>query len=156
MAKLKTPEQKEKERNSRLLRTYGITSEDYDFMLKEQGGVCKICSGDGGERSLHVDHDHKWKSLKLTTRKDVVPWAKWYSSCLYRGVMFDSADNNRNKAIQNVRQKLKAASVRGLLCWPDNRLLRTAFDQPERLAKAAQYLIDFQTFTASAITNKEK
>jgi hypothetical protein len=38
---------------------YGITPEDYDRMLVEQGGVCAICLRPPGKRRLHVDHDHE-------------------------------------------------------------------------------------------------
>lgn len=41
-------------------RTYGISLQEFEEMVKVQGGLCKIC----GEppikgRALHVDHDHK-------------------------------------------------------------------------------------------------
>jgi len=41
-------------------RLYGITLEDYNRMLKSQGGVCAICgtSVPGGTGRFHVDHDH--------------------------------------------------------------------------------------------------
>lgn len=42
-----------------LLRTYGITLEQYDEMLEAQGGVCRICGGTNPEgKRLHVDHGH--------------------------------------------------------------------------------------------------
>lgn len=47
------------DRSARLLRNYGITADQYDAMLDEQGGTCAICPAvpkDG--QSLHVDHDH--------------------------------------------------------------------------------------------------
>lgn len=47
-------------RSAMLLNTYGITTEQYDAMLSDQGGGCAICgvdkSPDGS--SLAVDHDH--------------------------------------------------------------------------------------------------
>jgi len=49
---------------SRLKRVYGITQVQYDQMLKDQNGVCKICgyanpvSKKGTPRALAVDHDH--------------------------------------------------------------------------------------------------
>jgi Autographiviridae endonuclease VII len=49
-----------KARDDHLRRTFGISSEEYDAMLAEQGGVCGICGSpppDGS--SLHVDHDAK-------------------------------------------------------------------------------------------------
>ena len=36
---------------------YGITVDDYDRLLGEQGGKCAVC-GDTPEHRLHVDHDH--------------------------------------------------------------------------------------------------
>lgn len=57
---------------SQLLEKYGMTPDDYDQMLRAQGGVCAICGKDGTAyrctmkhggaecrcRRLHVDHDH--------------------------------------------------------------------------------------------------
>lgn len=43
-------------RESHLLRTYGLTQEDYDHMLESQGGVCAICKRTS-TRNLAVDHD---------------------------------------------------------------------------------------------------
>jgi hypothetical protein len=48
-------------RRANLLKTYGITPEQFDAMLEAQGGACKICrsatSGVKG-RTWHIDHDH--------------------------------------------------------------------------------------------------
>lgn len=47
-------------RRSHLKRKFGITVEDYDRMLAEQGGGCAICGAPPPEgSSLHVDHDHQ-------------------------------------------------------------------------------------------------
>ena len=46
-------------RKAHLKAKYGITPEDYDRMLEQQGGGCCLCGApppEGG--SLHVDHDH--------------------------------------------------------------------------------------------------
>lgn len=50
----------DKDRRKHLLRTYGITSEDYDRMLAEQNGTCAICHRPERikGRSLCVDHCH--------------------------------------------------------------------------------------------------
>jgi hypothetical protein len=42
-------------RNYHLRRRYGITVDDFDRMLAEQGGLCAICREAPAE---HVDHDH--------------------------------------------------------------------------------------------------
>src|SRR5216684_223008 len=51
---------KERTRRSRYLKIYGITVDQYDTMLAQQGGVCKLCrEGPKNEKSrLHVDHCH--------------------------------------------------------------------------------------------------
>lgn len=45
--------------NSHLKKTYGITMDDYDAILEEQGGVCAICCGGTSKRHFAVDHNHK-------------------------------------------------------------------------------------------------
>jgi len=45
-------------RNYCLKKKYGLTSEEYEALLKKQGGVCKICQMPSKSR-LRVDHDHK-------------------------------------------------------------------------------------------------
>lgn len=41
------------------LRQYGMTLDDYDRMLDEQGGGCAICGKEPKDRRLHVDHCHE-------------------------------------------------------------------------------------------------
>ena len=46
-------------RKSHLKRKYGMTLEDYDRLLEQQGGGCAVCGRPPREDiSLHVDHDH--------------------------------------------------------------------------------------------------
>lgn len=42
-------------------KTYGITVEDYDRMLSDQGGGCAICgaTAEDNGRALAIDHDHR-------------------------------------------------------------------------------------------------
>ena len=52
-------------RRAKIKRLFGITPEDYDKMLLNQGGVCAIClrkSPDG--RRLHIDHDHSTRLVR--------------------------------------------------------------------------------------------
>jgi len=52
---------KERWRDSSLQKTYGITLEDYNSMLTEQQGCCKVCGTHEGDlnQALAVDHCHK-------------------------------------------------------------------------------------------------
>ncbi len=55
-----TPEGKAKQRAGHLKRKYGITIEQYDALLSEQGGACAICGRKPRpDISLHLDHDHQ-------------------------------------------------------------------------------------------------
>lgn len=61
--RLRDPEgQRRKERNTFLIRTYGITLIEYEARLKAQGDCCKICKSIEA-RAKHgtfvVDHNHK-------------------------------------------------------------------------------------------------
>lgn len=40
------------------LRDLGLTLEQYDEMVEEQGGVCAICETNTPNKNLAVDHDH--------------------------------------------------------------------------------------------------
>ena len=53
----------EEQRRSRI-RAYGITEEDYNRMLEEQGGGCWICGKDDGARALSIDHCHDTKRVR--------------------------------------------------------------------------------------------
>lgn len=54
----------------RILRTYGITREQYDAMFEAQGGVCALCfepetnTYKGRVRALSVDHDHRTGAVR--------------------------------------------------------------------------------------------
>ena len=53
------------DRRSYLKRKYGITLEEYDRKLAEQGGVCGICGREPRpDISLHVDHSHTTGALR--------------------------------------------------------------------------------------------
>ncbi len=65
-----SPEQALYLRRRMLMRTYGITLEQYEEILKNQNGVCAICEKPPGVDkngkfiSLAVDHHHKYKGLE--------------------------------------------------------------------------------------------
>lgn len=48
----------------RLKRVYGLTQEEYDFMLEKQEGRCAICRNKPGKRRLNVDHNHKTGQIR--------------------------------------------------------------------------------------------
>lgn len=66
ISKRDNDKRKRKKKNSYLLKTYGITIEQYDQLFDEQDGICKICSKPesnldkrtGLPVMLAVDHDH--------------------------------------------------------------------------------------------------
>lgn len=103
-ARYADPKYKDYQRNISLKATYGITLDEYNIMLDEQGGVCAIC--EQPERRKHprtsdpmllaVDHDH-----------------------------------NTNQ-------------VRALLCSTCNIMLGHAQDDISILAKAIQYLTEWE------------
>lgn len=45
-------------RDSRYRLKYGLTLEDFNRLLEEQGNVCKLCGKEPKGRSLHADHNH--------------------------------------------------------------------------------------------------
>lgn len=52
-------EVKDRQRDARFLRVYGITVEQYDALLEKQGGVCTRCKQPPGQLRLAVDHNHE-------------------------------------------------------------------------------------------------
>ena len=83
-----------------LKRKYGITGEDYDRLLAEQGHRCKVCGRESNGRTWHVDHCHG-------TRK-------------VRGILCDKCNrglgqfNDDPAALRRAADYLEAASAR----WP--------------------------------------
>ena len=51
--------QRRSRHNYHLKKTYGITIQDYDKLLKAQGGKCAICRGGTSKNFFAVDHNHK-------------------------------------------------------------------------------------------------
>ena len=63
---------KEKLREERLMREYGLCKNDYNNIFEKQDGLCAIC-GDkinsifmehNKNNCVHVDHDHKTKKIR--------------------------------------------------------------------------------------------
>lgn len=61
----KTPQGRRVRKNIRLKSDYGITLTQYEQMLTEQNGQCKICgTSDPGDKSFHVDHCHMTQRVR--------------------------------------------------------------------------------------------
>lgn len=61
-----TPGVKERHRNYALSKNYGITIEDFDYLLSIQNGYCAICKLDPSidKKKFSVDHCHSNKEFK--------------------------------------------------------------------------------------------
>jgi hypothetical protein len=135
----------DQQRDKYLRRKYGISLEDYQRMLEEQDGKCWICRRPPGTRSLAVDHDHKAKRIKVDVLR-LAGGVLWRAKAWYRGQFWYSYElPQKRKTIQHVREQLKKASVRGLLCPHCNSGLRKYSDLAERFERAALYLRRFST-----------
>jgi hypothetical protein len=59
-----------RQRRYKLKHSYGISLEEYDALLKEQGGVCQICkcppkeNGPKNLQALRVDHCHETGKIR--------------------------------------------------------------------------------------------
>ncbi len=53
-----------RELSRRYLNEYGITLEEYEGILAEQGGACYVCLRKPNSRRLAVDHDHAIEKRK--------------------------------------------------------------------------------------------
>lgn len=61
----KNPGYKEKQRNSRYKRVYGITLKEYDVLFEMQKGLCAICGHpERDKRKLAVDHNHETGEIR--------------------------------------------------------------------------------------------
>lgn len=137
MAKPKTQAQLDRATDLRLKSKYGVGLDWYNLQLKLQGGGCYICGSTPKTRSLHIDHDHSWTKAKVKTQKVGKTWA---ATAIYHGVTYSRTGSKRNSVVAEVKNMLKIASVRGLLCFPHNAGLRKFSDNPEWLEKAAEYI----------------
>ena len=82
----------DKEKNLYLRRVYGITLEDYNRMLQEQGGKCAICKGDEPTKNaLAVDHCHDTKRIRgllCTNCNKILGHAKDNTDVLFAAIQY--------------------------------------------------------------------
>lgn len=131
----------DKEANARLIKKYGINLDDYEDMLRDQGGGCAICGREPTTKRLHVDHDHAFDRVKLVSVKTDGRWV----TTTPLGFVPRTRVSGDTKAVtvKAVRGRLKRLSVRGLLDWKCNTALQKFQDNPDKMEAAAQYLRKF-------------
>ena len=139
---MKTQAQLDRAASLRLQKVYGRDLEWYNQQFELQGRHCAVCPDGPGTRRLHVDHDHKYQRVKIETGK--VYKGFWSGSAIYNDILFTADGKTKSEVIQKIKQSLKEASVRGLLCHRCNRAMILFKDQIEIIRKAADYLEKFQ------------
>jgi hypothetical protein len=122
---VKTMAQKDRAKERRLNRKYGITLADRDARIAEQDHKCKIC---GGPLDAYgppcVDHFHFHVKVYRVTPGDVLqnPTDRW----LARGfterdtVYCTRTARTKQGAADAVKEIMKPWSVRGMLCYKCN------------------------------------
>lgn len=139
---------KEQRRDLYYQKKYGITLVEYNAFFDEQAGVCSICGHPPGRLPLSVDHDHRYKRVKIKATRITMPhvigypdtYGNWEATATYRGQHYTAQAPMKFEAVRKVRAQLKKASVRGLLCWLCNTGLRKFAHDALRILEAAAYL----------------
>lgn len=128
----------DKARDRYYQKKYSVGLDWYNQTLAEQGGGCAGCGHPAKTILLSIDHDHKWKYIKIETGKTELGF--WQAWATYRGNIFACQEPKKNNAIRGVRKLLQRASVRGILCFPCNGALRKLRDNPQIAENLARYL----------------
>jgi hypothetical protein len=137
MRKPKTQAQADRATDQRMLKVYGRGLDWYNEQFERQGGECAICHRPPTSRRLHIDHDHGWKKVKIETGRR---YEGWFASAKYLLNVFISYAEKRSLAVRDLKNQLKRASIRGLLCYSHNAGLQKFQDNPDLLRNAAKYL----------------
>jgi hypothetical protein len=138
MTKPKTQAQLDRATDLRLKKTYGVGLDWYNEQFVEQAGGCAVCGEGPGTRRLNIDHDHKWKKIKIKTNKCGKIWNAYAE---YNGAEYEALEyRTKSEALTKVKEELKRASVRGLLCHRCNRAMILFRDDSAILELAADYL----------------
>ena len=95
---------RDKTYSAQIKKKYGITLDDYDQMLKDQNGVCKICHGtcDHPQRrnsgTLSIDHCHttgKVRGLLCNQCNSLLGWARDNINTLQKAIEYLEASDTK-------------------------------------------------------------
>ena len=150
MSKPKTQEQLEHAADLRLQKQYGITLTEYERLAEVHHRGCWVCESVPVTRRLHVDHDHGWKKTEIVFGQYNGLWA---ATARYNGRAYVEQAKKKSEARKLLKEQLKRASVRGLLCYPHNTGLQKFRDNPQFLRSAANYLECYQNGSTDRILN---
>ena len=103
-----------KVRNTYLIRKYGITYDEYENKLIDQGGVCHICKKPPKEtRRLAVDHRHvpKYKDFPPEKKKTEVRGLLCFTCNVLLGKL--EKRNNGREVLMNVVEYFKIYKLKG-------------------------------------------
>lgn len=142
MSKPKTQAQLDRATDLHLLKAYGRGLAWYEQQFELQNKGCAVCGDGPGTRRLHVDHDHSWTKVKITSKK--CECGEWHSGATYNGQEYWAIETTKSLALKNLKTQLLESSARGLLCHRCNRAMILFRDRTDLLNKAVHYLDKFQ------------
>ena len=144
--KAATVETRERDKDKRLRKTYGITLADYNRILAAQDGRCAICGREPKTKPLNVDHIHFHVTAHRIGLSGILPGnhdPKWMAEVSeFPNIRVFGA--TRVAVEREARRLAFPRSVRGLLCAGRyagcNRKLGR-IDNREWLEKVLAYLL---------------
>lgn len=132
----------DQKRDAYYRKKYGVGLDWYNARFEEQKGCCGICRRPQSTFKFRfaVDHDHAYKRVKVRQPYMMPAIKEWFADAIYQGRIFKNMGATKRDVVKLVKNQIKAASCRGLLCPFCNRGLRFYMDDPARLQGAADYL----------------
>jgi predicted Zn-ribbon and HTH transcriptional regulator len=149
--KTATPEERERLKDKRIQRKFGITLADRDARIREQNNKCQTCGVPFDEsHPPNIDHYHFRVRAFRVSPGDLLfaPAHKW-RACGFTekdAVYCTRTAKTKSAAIEAVKQIMRPWSVRGVLCFKCNwglGAIEKMFDAarcPENLFSVIKYL----------------
>lgn len=114
---------------SYLRREFGISEETNNRLLEKGKHKCWVCRASPKSNALHTDHWHWLEKVGIVVKQRKGSWIAYnveakIGDFLLPKRTFKVKEKTKAKAIRAVQLLLKAASVRGKLCWHCNTGLR--------------------------------